>query len=104
MQHERFTTASDRAIAQKAAEYLWACAISENQMISRYDSPTYRAAERNFLTAVREVYGLGQRRAERVRNLLAEYGPNDSLQGTTGIGVYSYVSWVMTNRPGKYDS
>lgn len=104
MKHEKFTTASDQAIAQKAAEYLWACATSENHNIASSRCATYRAAERAFIAAVRTVYGLGQRRAQRVCSLLYFYGPDDTLQGTTGHGIYSYVTWVMTHRPGKYDS
>ena len=40
--------------------------------------------------------------AGRVRDLLAEYGPDDSLTGTTGRGVYSYVQFAKANSRRDY--
>jgi hypothetical protein len=97
--YEKFTNPSDQHVAQKAGELLWAVATSERGEISNCDSAVYRAAERAFITSVRVVYGLGAQRTRRVRDLLAEYGPYDSLAPGTGYGVYSYVAYVMTNRP-----
>ena len=84
----------DERICQLTAEALWHAATSENHTVARYDSATYRALERAFVTSVREVYGLSALKATRVRDLLAEFGPNDGAVGTTGYGVQSYVQYA----------
>lgn len=81
----------NQALAQQAAELLWSCAISDDSAIAYYRSPVYQAAEAAFTWAVREAYSLTDIQAMAVRDLLAEYGPDDSLTGTTGRGVASYV-------------
>lgn len=90
-------TSSDLALAQTMAEALWAVATSENNAIARYDSPTYRHAEQAFIASVQTVYGITRDRARRVRDLLCEYGPDDSLTGTIGRGVSSYVQFTLHN-------
>lgn len=89
----------DARVCQLAAEALWQAATSENINLAWSRSPAYVALERAFIVSVRTVYGLGERRAGRVRELLAEYGPDDSLSGTSERGIASYVSYVLTNRP-----
>jgi hypothetical protein len=84
--------------SQLAAHTLWACATSDDRNLASYDSKAYRSAERAFVAIVRTEYGLSALMAGRVRNLLAEYGPRDSLIGTTGHGVASYVQYVKANR------
>jgi hypothetical protein len=91
--------AHDHRIVQLAGEALWQVATSDDSSIARFDSNVYRATEKAFIAAVRVVYGLGAQRARRVRDLLAEYGPHDSLTGTDTRGVQSYVDYVMTTRP-----
>jgi hypothetical protein len=81
----------NQKLAQKAAELLWACATSYDHAIAWSRSPVYQAAETCFLWTVREAYQLSAEQAEAVRSLLAEYGPDDSLQRTTGRGVASYI-------------
>lgn len=51
---------------------------------------------------MREAYGVSALIAGRVRDLLAEYGPDDSLTGTTGRGVYSYVQFARANSRRDY--
>lgn len=80
-----------QAIAQRAAEYAWACGTSEDSAVASSASAVYRAADHAFATAVITAYGLTAEEAEEARELLAEYGPDDALRGTTGRGVFSYV-------------
>jgi hypothetical protein len=80
-----------QAVAQQAAELLWACATSEDHGVAWYRSAVYQGAEAAFLSAAKLAYGLYQDEAEAVRDLLSEYGPHDALQGTSGRGVFSYV-------------
>jgi hypothetical protein len=80
-----------QAIAQQAAELLWACATSEDHAVAWCRSPVYQAAEQAFLSAAKQAYGLTGPEADALRDLLSEYGPHDSLQGTTGHGVFSYA-------------
>ena len=80
-----------QAIAQQAAELLWAIATCEDSAVARFDSGPYRAAELAFSTAVIAAYDLDAAEAAEARDLLAEYGPHDAMTGTTGRGIYSYV-------------
>lgn len=94
------TLTRDQKICQAAAEALWNAATSERYDIAWCRSPLYKQLERAFVTSVRLVYGLGAIRAGQVRELLAEYGPDDSLTGTNGRGVASYVEFVKAH-PGE---
>lgn len=87
----------DEKICQLSAEALWQAATSENP-IAWARNPAYRALERAFVASVREVYGMGAARASKVRDLLAEYGPHDSLSGTSARGIASYVQYVKAHR------
>ncbi len=87
-----------QAIAQQAAEYLWACATSEDHGVAWCRSPVYQAAEAAFTSAAKLAYGLTAAEADALRDLLAEYGPHDSMQDTTGRGVFSYVQ----RRPARW--
>jgi hypothetical protein len=80
-----------QAIAQQAAELLWAAATSEDHGVAWSRSPVYQAAEQAFMSAAKLAYGLTGPEADATRELLSEYGPHDALQGTTGRGIYSYV-------------
>lgn len=91
----------ERKLCQAIADALWQAATSENHEIAGYRSATYQGLQRAFVAAIREVYHLGPVRANKVRDLLAEYGPDDSLQGTTGRGIASYVQYVKDN-PGRH--
>lgn len=86
--------------SQLAGELLWRLATSERYELAWSRSEPYRAAERAFLACVRAEYDLGRVRAGEVRNLLAEYGPHDSLVGTSSRGIASYVQFVKDN-PGR---
>jgi hypothetical protein len=81
-----------QAIAQQAAELLWAIATSEDSAVARCASGPYRAAELAFSTAVIVAYGLDAAEAAEVRDLLAEYGPHEAIMtGTSDRGIYCYV-------------
>lgn len=88
--------------SQLAGATLWRIATSERTELASSDSKAYRAAERAFIAILRAEYGLGATLAQRVRDCLAEYGPNDSLtwdwRGNTLRGVASYVAYVKANR------
>lgn len=92
--------AREYALCQKIAESLWEAGTSDNNDIAGYRTTIYRNLERAFTECVRVVYGLGATRAGQVRELLSEYGPHDSLQGTNGRGIASYVEFVKAN-PGR---
>jgi hypothetical protein len=78
--------------AQTAAETFWKIATSEDVNICSSDSPVYLTAERELLRAVRDEHNVSLKIAKRVRQLLAEHGPDDSLDGTYGHrGITSYV-------------
>jgi hypothetical protein len=87
----------DQVYVQRLAEMMWKTATSENHAIARYDLPVYANLERALIAAIREVYGLTLLKARRVRDLLSKYGPDDSLTGTTGRGIASYVQFVREN-------
>jgi hypothetical protein len=78
-------------LAQKAAELLWSCATSNDLEIASYASPIYQSAEKCFIDLVALAYRLTDEQARTVRDIFAEYGPDDSLTDTTGRGVESYV-------------
>jgi hypothetical protein len=86
---------TDQEIAQLSARLMWACATSENHGLASSRSPAYVAAETAFVAVVREVYGVSESLAGTVRDLLAEYGPDDALSGTSGRGVASYVQFAV---------
>lgn len=82
----------DQALCQQMAETMHAIATSENHAIAWSRSPVYRHADIAFRAAVQAAYHVSPLVAQRVRDLLAEYGPHDSLRGTHGKqGVASYV-------------
>jgi hypothetical protein len=88
----------DQATVQRIAESLWNVATSDNHSLASSRSTVYRHLEIALIGALREVYGLSELKARRVRDQLAEYGPDDSLRGTTGRGINSYVQFVKANR------
>jgi hypothetical protein len=88
-------SADQRVTAQAAAEYFWLVATRDDRTVSTYDTAYYITAKRAFIVAVRQAYGIGARRAERVYEALSAYGPYDTLSGTTGRGVESYVQFVV---------
>lgn len=92
----------DREFCQQLAEALWLAATSENHEIAAYDSPVYRHLGNAFVSAVRITYGLSEMKARRVRALLAEYGPHDSLTGTSGWGIDSYAQFADENSANDY--
>lgn len=89
-------------IAQRMAEAMWAVATSEDHSIAYCRSATYLAVERALLATLREVYHLTPLTARKVRDLLAEYGPLDSLSGTTGWDIASYVQFARTHNRNQY--
>jgi hypothetical protein len=88
----------EQRVCQLAAEALWTAATSDDPGISGSWNASYKALERAFVLSVRAVYGLSALKANRVRDLLAELGPDDGAVGTSGWGVASYVEYVKTNR------
>lgn len=85
---------ASQVLAQRMAEQLWRIATSDSYDISWCRSPVCRHADLAFRAAVRMAYGVSDLVARRVRDLLAEHGPDSSLQGTTGRGVESYVQYA----------
>jgi hypothetical protein len=96
-------TMNAQQIAQRAAEYMWTVATSDDHNVAAWNCDVYATAERALLAAIRLAYGLGATRAKYVRNLLAEYGPDDSLTGTTGRGIESYVQYVLAHRGEQFN-
>jgi hypothetical protein len=96
---------ADQVLAQQLAEAYWAVATSDNHAIAWYRGPVYRHMTLALVAAVREAYGLPDLMARRVRDLLSEYGPGDSLRGTTGTGIASYAQFVTSpeSRGYRYD-
>lgn len=92
----------DMILAQRLAEQMYAVATSDNHEIARYDSGTYRHMELAFVAAVEVAYGVSRKMAQRVSSLLAEYGPDNSLRGTRGRGVFSYVQFARTHSAADY--
>lgn len=84
-----------RALVQLAANYLYEV-MSQDNMLAVHTSATYKSAVKAFIAVLREVYKLGEVRAEKIRSAVATYGPDDSLEGTTARGVESYVQFVIS--------
>lgn len=93
---------ADQLYAQQMAEMMWKTATSENHAIARYDQPAYRHMDLAFRAAVKAAYGTSDLIAGRVRDLMAEYGPDDSLTGTAGRGIASYVEFAKANSSRDY--
>jgi hypothetical protein len=91
-----------KILAQRQAEMMWKVATAEDHAITWYKSPVYRHQELAFMATVQIAYGCSRMIAHRVRSLLSEYGPDDSLQGTTGRGIYSYVQFARANSRSDY--
>lgn len=89
-------------LAQLAATFYWGVATSEDNAIARWDSETYKLAQRAFMSTVREVYGISRTQARKVLSLLSEYGPTDSLSGSPGWGIDNYVHFALTNTRSQY--
>lgn len=89
-------------LAQKVAEAMWSAATSEDRSIASSNAATYKALERALLTTLREVYHLTPLTAQKVRDLLAEYGPHDSLNDNGLRGVQSYVQFARTHNRNQY--
>jgi hypothetical protein len=78
--------------AQGAADTFWKIATSDDPAIASFDSPIYLAAEKTLIQAIRSEHEVSLKIARVVRQILAEYGPDDSLDGTYGHrGITSYV-------------
>ena len=91
---------AERKVCQAIAEALWLAACSENHDIAGYKSPVYAGLQKSLVAAIRTAYKLGPARARKVRDLFAEYGPDDSLTSTAARGIESYVQYVRDN-PGR---
>jgi hypothetical protein len=91
------TLTDAQRIAQQAADLAWACGTCEDRAVAFYQSDVYRAAHAAFRAAVILAYGLADAETDATENLLSEYGPDDSLQGTSGRGVFSYVQAARQN-------
>jgi hypothetical protein len=89
-------------MAQAAAEAFWLAATSNDHSLAMWDSPAYKALQRAFVTTTREVYHLTAGTTAKVLCLLSEYGPHDSLSGTTGSGVFSYVQFARSHNRNQY--
>lgn len=83
---------ADQKLCQQIAETFWQAATSDNTAIASYDSATYRGLERAFIASVRVAYGLSQAKARLVRNVFAEWGPQD---------VGAVVEYVLTDEGAK---
>lgn len=94
------TLTPDMILAQRMAEQVYAIATCENHDIAWSRSPVYRHMDLAFRAAVQVAYSVTPLTAGRVRDLLSQYGPDDSLQGTTGHGVFSYVQAAKAWRTG----
>lgn len=92
----------DQVFCQRLAEQYWAAATSDNHGIAWYRSPVYKHLAQAFIASVEVTYGVSRTIAARVRCLLAEYGPDDSLTGTSGRGVASYVEFARDNSSRRY--
>jgi hypothetical protein len=90
-------TEHDAKVCQRAAEALWQAATSDVRDIAWCRSPVYVALDRAFKISLRSVYGLKPARVNQVSDLLAEYGPDDSLTDTRGRGVASYVEYALAH-------
>lgn len=91
-----------KVLAQRMAEMMWKVATAEDHAIAWSRCPLYKHQEQAFMATVQVAYGCSRLIARRVRDLLSEYGPDDSLQGTTGRGVYSYVQFARANSRSEY--
>ena|ERR1700723_548929 len=91
---------ADQQLAQQLADAMHAVAFSSNHAIASGRGPVYAPLERALLAAIKIAYGLGDTRARKVRDLLAELGPDDSCRGTSGRGIASYAEYVKTH-PGQ---
>lgn len=89
---------ADRQLVQQVAETYWAAAASRNPALCTSRTPVYEHLGQALRAAIREVYGLSDLMARRVHRLLSFYGPDDSLTGTTGSGIESYVQSVLADR------
>jgi hypothetical protein len=90
--HVHYGEAMTTTNAQAATETFWKIATSDDVNIASSDSPVYRAAEKALISAIREEHGVSLKVARAARQLLSEYGPDDSLTGTYGHrGMTSYV-------------
>ncbi len=92
-----------QAIAQQAAELLWACATSEDSALAASTSPVFRALEGAFLSAVKGAYGLYHAEAARVLGMLGQYGPHEQLEGMHAAGVASFVEALANERQAALD-
>lgn len=72
----------DQKLCQKIADTHYAVASAENQRLSRYDMPIYRATQRAMLTAIREVYSLTSYMAKRVYDdmVTGDFNVADSVE------------------------
>lgn len=87
----------DARSVQQIAEALWNIATSENKEFATYNTTVYRSLETALKAALKVHYKLNRKRANQVRDLLAEYGPYDSLSGTKSgsRGIESYVEYAL---------
>src|SRR3954454_24739845 len=90
----KVNTPGPRQVAQALAERMWAVATSEDHEAAWCRGDIYRTADSELHGALMTAYGITDQAADRVRALLSEYGPDDSLQGTTGRGIASYVQFA----------
>lgn len=93
---------ADQVFCQQLAVQYWAAATSENHGIAWSRSPVYKHLALALTASVEVAYAVSRRVAERTRCLLAEYGPDDSLQDTAGRGVASYVEFAKTHSERAY--
>jgi len=90
-------TTHDAALAQAVAETYWRAATSENNDVAWCGTATYQTLTRALIVTVQAVYQITPHMAHKVRDLVSEYGPHDSLVGTSGRGVASYVEYAFAN-------
>lgn len=88
---------SDSEVPQKIAEALWAVATSDVHGIADGRGTVYRTLELALNDALFWVYKLTDPEAEHARDLLSEYGPDDSLTGTDKRGIQSYAVFALLN-------
>lgn len=88
---------ADPSVPDAIARALWAAAVSDDHDIANSRAAVYRLLETALEDALFHVFKLTAPEAHHARDLLSEYGPDDTLTGTTSRGIQGYAEFAILN-------